>query len=58
MPVMDPNARPKQPGSPTVAWLIKAGSRLNTKLYRATGGRLGNSWRVGSGFRKPVRCVC
>lgn len=54
MPVMDPNARPKQLGSPTVAWLIKVGSRLNTKLYRATGGRLGNSWRVGSGFRKPV----
>ncbi|WP_187590255.1 nitroreductase family deazaflavin-dependent oxidoreductase [Gordonia sp. OPL2] len=54
MPVMDPNARPAQLGSPTVAALIKVGSRLNAKLYRATGGRLGNSWRVGSGFRKPV----
>ena len=54
MPVMDPDSRPKQLSSPLVASLIKVGSRLNAKLYRSTGGRLGNSWRIGSGFRKPV----
>ncbi|MFW0787496.1 nitroreductase family deazaflavin-dependent oxidoreductase [Gordonia sp. CPCC 206044] len=53
MPVMDPNARPKQLGSPVVASLIKVGSRLNTKLYQVTGGRLGSKWRVGAGFRNP-----
>ncbi|MYR08408.1 nitroreductase family deazaflavin-dependent oxidoreductase [Gordonia sp. SID5947] len=51
---MDPNARPKQLGSPAVASLIKVGSRLNTKLYRLTGGRLGKNWRIGAAMRKPV----
>ncbi|AZG47899.1 nitroreductase family deazaflavin-dependent oxidoreductase [Gordonia insulae] len=54
MPIMDPEARPDQLGSPFVASLIKLGSRLNAKLYRISGGRLGNTWRVGAGFRKPV----
>lgn len=54
MPVMDPANRPKQLGSPAVQSLIKVGSRLNTRLYQATGGRLGKYWRVGAGFGKPV----
>ncbi|MGC4961531.1 nitroreductase family deazaflavin-dependent oxidoreductase [Gordonia sp. DT101] len=54
MPVMDPNARPKQLSSPAVASLIKVGSRLNAKVYKATGGRLGNTWRIGAGLRNPV----
>lgn len=29
-------------------------SRVNTAVYRATGGRLGNRWRVGSAWNKPV----
>ncbi|WP_430330850.1 nitroreductase family deazaflavin-dependent oxidoreductase [Rhodococcus sp. ACT016] len=30
--------------------IIKWMSRINVKLYRATGGRLGGKWRVGSAF--------
>ena len=54
MPVMDPTNRPKQLGSPVVQRLIKVGSRLNTKLYKATGGRPASTCRVGAGFGKPV----
>ncbi len=51
---MDPAARPDQLDSPIVAALIKIGSRLNTRLYRISGGRLGGRWRVGSALHKPV----
>ncbi|MCF8589572.1 nitroreductase family deazaflavin-dependent oxidoreductase [Gordonia liuliyuniae] len=51
---MDPNNRPAQLDSPAVGRVIKYGSRLNTRLYRLTGGRLGNRWRVGAAMRKPV----
>ncbi|MFZ2510859.1 MAG: nitroreductase family deazaflavin-dependent oxidoreductase [Gordonia sp. (in: high G+C Gram-positive bacteria)] len=54
---MDPAARPAQLDSPAVAALIKVGSRLNMRLYRITGGRLGNRWRVGAALRKPVE-IC
>jgi deazaflavin-dependent oxidoreductase (nitroreductase family) len=30
--------------------IIKIMSQVNTRLYRATGGRLGSKWRVGSAF--------
>ncbi|MEX6464624.1 nitroreductase family deazaflavin-dependent oxidoreductase [Dietzia cinnamea] len=33
---------------------IKAMSRVNTWAYRASGGRVGGSWRVGSALRAPV----
>ena len=33
---------------------MRFGSRVNAKLYRLTGGRLGNTWRVGSALRKPA----
>ncbi len=51
---MDANNRPPQLDSPVVARLIKVGSRLNTVVYRATGGRLGNTWRIGAALHKPV----
>ena len=51
---MDPDRRPAQLDSPVVSALIKAGSRLNTRLYKLTGGRLGNRWRVGAAFTKPA----
>ena len=51
---MDPNSRPAQLDSPVVAQVIKLGSRLNTRLYRATRGRLGGTWRVGAALRKPT----
>ncbi|MGV9713069.1 nitroreductase family deazaflavin-dependent oxidoreductase [Gordonia sp. NPDC003424] len=54
MPALDPNTRPTQLGSPFVASMIKVGSRMNARLYKVSGGRLGGTWRVGAGFRKPV----
>lgn len=51
---MDPDKRPAQLDSPIVAALIKVGSRLNTRMYKMTGGRLGNRWRVGAALRKPA----
>ncbi|MBM7366061.1 nitroreductase family deazaflavin-dependent oxidoreductase [Gordonia hydrophobica] len=51
---MDPNARPAQLDSPVVARIIKAGSRLNTRMYRLTRGKLGGTWRVGAALRKPT----
>ncbi|GAC68095.1 nitroreductase family deazaflavin-dependent oxidoreductase [Gordonia soli] len=54
---MDADNRPDQLDSPVVATLIKWGSRANTRLYQATGGRLGKTWRVGAAMRKPVE-VC
>lgn len=51
---MDAANRPDRLDAPFVGTLIKAGSRLNAKLYKATGGRLGGTWRVGPALRKPV----
>ena len=51
---MSPKERPDQLDSPFVANIIKWGSRLNTRVYRLTGGRLGNTWRVGAALRKPI----
>lgn len=40
--------------SPLVGVGIKYMAKVNTWLYKATGGRVGGKWRVGAGFRKPV----
>lgn len=34
--------------------IIKWMSKTNVKLYRATGGRLGGKWRVGSAFPRGI----
>jgi len=47
-------AKPKGLDRPSTIRVIKVMSRVNTRLYRLTGGRLGKKWRVGAGFRKPV----
>jgi len=47
----------KRPGgldSPLVPKLIKYGAKAQTWLYRRTNGRVGGTWRIGAGFRKPV----
>ncbi len=46
--------RPDGLDKPIVKKLIKWGSSLNTWVYRRTGGRLGGTWRVMAGFRKPA----
>lgn len=45
---------PKGLDSPIVPKILKVMSRLNIAAYRATGGRVGGTWRVGSAFRKGV----
>jgi deazaflavin-dependent oxidoreductase (nitroreductase family) len=47
-------AKPKGLDRPSTSRIIKLMSRVNTRVYRVTGGRIGRSWRVGAGFRKPV----
>lgn len=47
-------AAPKGLDSPIVPKILKVMSRLNIAAYRATGGRVGGTWRVGSAFRKGV----
>lgn len=47
-------AAPKGLDSPIVPKIFKVMSRLNIAAYRATGGRVGGTWRVGSAFRKGV----
>ncbi|WP_137723234.1 nitroreductase family deazaflavin-dependent oxidoreductase [Prescottella subtropica] len=42
--------RPSGLDSKYTARIIKWMSRINVTLYRATGGRLGGKWRVGSAF--------
>ncbi|WP_018177970.1 nitroreductase family deazaflavin-dependent oxidoreductase [Jongsikchunia kroppenstedtii] len=51
---MTGKARPDQLDSDAVQRGMKWGSRLNTELYRRTGGRLGKTWRIGAGLRKPA----
>ena len=43
--------RPKGLDSPVTAKVIKVMSRANVRLYQATGGRVGGTWRVGSALR-------
>ncbi len=50
----DANNRPDQLDSPVVAKIMKWGARAQTRVYRATKGRIGGKWRIGAGFRKPV----
>ena len=49
-------AKPKPKGldRPSTVRIIKVMSRVNTRIYRLTGGRLGKKWRVGAAFRKPI----
>lgn len=45
---------PKGLGSAATTSIIKWGSRVNVAVYRATGGRIGGRWRVGSAFPRGV----
>lgn len=49
-----PKTRPPQLDSPLVPRFMKVMSRVQTALYRATGGRLGGKWRVGSAFPRGI----
>lgn len=49
-----PDEKPAGLDSPITARLIKYMSKAQVHAFRLTNGRIGNTWRVGAGFRKPV----
>ncbi|SEH55977.1 deazaflavin-dependent oxidoreductase, nitroreductase family [Mycolicibacterium rutilum] len=51
---MDPNAKPKQLNSPFVTTIMKYAGKAHVWVYRRSGGKIGATWRVGAGFKKPV----
>ena len=46
--------RRKALASPMTAKIIKYGARAQVAVFRLTSGRIGSSWRIGAGWRKPV----
>ncbi len=46
--------RPTQLDSPLVPKIMRIMSRMHVRVYRATGGRIGGTWRVGSALRSGV----
>jgi deazaflavin-dependent oxidoreductase (nitroreductase family) len=46
--------KPKGLDRPSTTRVIKLMSAAHTRMYRATGGRLGKNWRVGSAVRKAA----
>ncbi|KUI44386.1 nitroreductase [Mycobacterium sp. IS-1590] len=51
---MDPNNKPKQLNSPVVTKIMKYAGKAHVWVYRRSGGKIGATWRVGAGFKKPV----
>ena len=49
-----PQDRPSGLDSPWAARLIKLMARTQVRVFKLTNGRVGNRWRVGAGWRKPV----
>jgi F420H(2)-dependent quinone reductase len=49
-----PKERPSGLDSPITRTLIKWMSKVQVAVFRGTRGRVGSSWRIGAGFRKPV----
>lgn len=49
-----PPKRPPGLDSPLIPKIFKVMSRLNVAVYRATRGRIGGKWRVGSAFPRGV----
>ncbi|MGH3362730.1 MAG: nitroreductase family deazaflavin-dependent oxidoreductase [Nocardioides sp.] len=50
----DTKARPQGLDSAFARALIKYGGRVQVRVYRLTGGRVGGRWRIGAGLRRPV----
>jgi len=49
-----PEQKPEGLDKPFVPKLIRLMGMANAWLYRATGGAIGGTWRLGAGFAKPA----
>ncbi|WP_244963030.1 nitroreductase/quinone reductase family protein [Nocardioides dongkuii] len=49
-----PEERPGGLDSPWTVTAIKYMARVQVAVFRLTNGRVGNTWRVGAGWREPV----
>jgi deazaflavin-dependent oxidoreductase (nitroreductase family) len=49
-----PKEKPNGLDSPVTAKVIKYGAKANVALFRLTNGRIGATWRIGAGWKKPV----
>ncbi|WP_244930370.1 nitroreductase family deazaflavin-dependent oxidoreductase [Nocardioides sp. W7] len=49
-----PEQRPDGLDSPWTVTVIKYMAKAQVAVFRATNGRVGNKWRVGAGWKKPV----
>jgi len=49
-----PEQTPDGLDSPVTAKVMKFMAKAQVKVFELTGGRVGSTWRVGAGFRKPV----
>jgi F420H(2)-dependent quinone reductase len=49
-----PEEKPEGLDSPATVKVIKYMSRAQVRVFRLTNGRIGSTWRIGAGFRKPV----
>ena len=49
-----PEEKPQGLDAPLTSKLIKLGSRAQVRVFKLTNGRVGRTWRVGAGFKKPV----
>ena len=49
-----PEERPDGLDSPWAVRFIKLMSRAQVRVFKLTNGRVGNKWRVGAGWKKPV----
>ena len=51
---MDADKKPKQLNAPFVKTTMRYAGRAHAWVYRRSGGKIGATWRVGAGAKKPV----
>jgi deazaflavin-dependent oxidoreductase (nitroreductase family) len=49
-----PEEKPEGLASPATTRIIKYASKAHVAIFKLTNGRIGNKWRIGAGFDKPV----
>lgn len=49
-----PEEAPRGLDSPVTAKAIKYLAKIQARIFKLTNGRIGSTWRIGAGFRKPV----